>query len=91
MVRAPLLPSYHLLPSSSSVSYVQGDRRVSGMESHFRGTLHQAVLVDLYPRGQVDVPQSGVCQSTRVSVRQVTAGRPYMCQYIRSILPYLWS
>ena len=74
MVRAPLLPSYHLLPSSS-VSYVQGDRRVSGMESLFRGTLHQAVLVDLYPRGQVDVPQSGVCQSTRVLVRQVAAGR----------------
>ena len=74
MVRAPLLPSYHL-PPSSSVSYVQGDRRVSGMESLFRGTLHQAVLVDLYPRSQVDVPQSGVCQSTRVLVRQVTAGR----------------
>ena len=73
MVRAPLLPSYHL-PPSSSVSYVQGDRRVSGMESLFRGTLHQAVLVDLYPRSQVDV-EVGVCQSTRVLVRQVAAGR----------------
>ena len=37
------------------------------MESLFRGTLHQAVLVDLYPRGQVDVPQSGVCQSDDLS------------------------